>query len=102
MKSAKKRQTYKCKVEECSWRIRASTASCGTKFMIKTYSADHTCQAVRNNEHTFAKWIARVLRDEFRVDPFFSLKSIRQKLKDKYGLTGLHKSKIFRARVRAR
>ena len=71
-------------------------------MMVKTLQDEHLCQAVRNNKNATSTWITRVLGPEFLADPNMRLKNIRKKLKDKFGVTGLSKAKLFRARVKAR
>ena len=70
--------------------------------MIKTFFSQHVCQTVRYNEHATVNWIARVMAADFSVHPYLSLKKIMHILKDKYGLTGLHKSKASITRMMAR
>ena len=70
--------------------------------MIKIYMDEHSCQAVRSNEIASSNWIAKALATEFRVDPYIPLKKMRAVLKGEYGLTGLHNSKLVRARLKAR
>lgn len=43
-----------------------------------------------------------MLATEFRDDPSLFLANIRQKLKDRYGFTGLQSCKLFRARLKAK
>ena len=101
IKAARFRQTYKCAADGCSWKIHASKLPCRNYLMVKTYNPQHQCQAVRNNRITSATWIARVLASDLRDDPNMKLGVMRQKLKDKFGLTDILKAKLFRARVKA-
>ena len=70
--------------------------------MVKKLMSEHRCQDVRTNRLATSKWIAKVLATDFRDDPNMSLGNIRQKLQDRYGLTGLPKCKLFRARLKAK
>ncbi|KAL5568681.1 hypothetical protein UlMin_025256 [Ulmus minor] len=102
IKASRSRQTYKCRAEGCPWRIHASTSPCKTYFMVKSFISEHKCQAVRNNRVASSAWIAKVLATDFRDDPTMSLANIRQKLKDRHGLTNLTDCKLFRARMKAK
>ena len=48
------------------------------------------------------KMDCKELAIDFRDDPNMSLGNVRQKLQDRYGLTGLPKCKLFRARLKAK
>ncbi|KAL5573091.1 hypothetical protein UlMin_022688 [Ulmus minor] len=102
VKSCRSRVTYRCAAEGCIWRIHASTSPYKLVMMVKTLQDEHLCQAIRNNKNATLTWIARVLGPEFLADPNMRLTNIRKKLKDKFGVTGLSKAKLFRARVKAR
>ena len=96
VKSSSTQQTYVCKAEGCSWRIHASTSPCKSYFMVKSFQPEHKCQAVRSNRLATATWIATVMAIDFRDDPNIGIGRMRQKLKEKYGLTSLSKHKLFR------
>ncbi|KAL5571202.1 hypothetical protein UlMin_020799 [Ulmus minor] len=102
IKASSSRQTYKCRAEGCPWRIHASTSPCKTYFMVKSFISEHKCQAIRNNIVASSAWIAKVLATDFRDDPTMSLANIRQKLKDRHGLTNLTDCKLFRAKMKAK
>lgn len=61
IKASCSRQTYKCKVEGCPWKFHASPSPCKRYFMVKTFTHEHKCQAIRTNRLASSKWIARVL-----------------------------------------
>ena len=102
VKACRSRCTYKCVLDGCEWRKHASLSPCRLFMMVKTFYNVHLCQAVRNNKNANSGWMAKVLAADFLADPNMSLKNMKNKLKDKNGVTGLSKAKLFRARVKAR
>ena len=101
IKASSSRQAYPSKGEGCPWRIHASLSQCKRYFIVKKFMSEHRCQAVRTNMLDSSNWIARVLATDFRDDPNMFLANIKQKLQDRYGLTGLPNCKLFRARLKA-
>ena len=98
VKAARSRMTYKCSVEMCRWRVRASLSPCKTFFILKTLFEDHTYQVQRSNKYVSAAWIAEKLGEEIRRNPNMIIHALEEKLKDLYGLTGLCKRQIYRGR----
>ncbi|KAL5581402.1 hypothetical protein UlMin_013844 [Ulmus minor] len=101
IKAARYRMTYRCSVESCPWRVHASLSPCKTFFILKTLFEDHTCQVQRSNKHVSATWIAEKLGDDIRSNPNMNIHGLEEKLKDLYGLTGLCRRQIYRAREKA-
>lgn len=63
--------------------------------MVKSFQPEHKSQSVRSNRLATATWIATVMATYFRDDPNIGIGRMKQKLKEKYGLTGLSKHKLF-------
>ena len=102
IKTARFCQTYKCATKGCQWRIHASKSLCGHYLMVKSSNYQHKCQLVKANRKASSNWMARVLANDLRVDPNMKLGVMKQKLKNRFALTGIAKAKLFKARVKAK
>ncbi|KAH7856900.1 hypothetical protein Vadar_006704 [Vaccinium darrowii] len=96
-KNEKCRVTAHCAFKGCPWRIHASPLPDGITYQIKTYTPEHTCSRVNQNEDATSTWIARKLLQDFKDNPQLGLDAMQEKLNTRYGIEA-SRIQLYRAR----
>ncbi|KAK3184951.1 hypothetical protein Dsin_032237 [Dipteronia sinensis] len=97
-KNDAKRLTYKCKGDECSWRIHLSSLPDNVTFNTRSITRDHVnCRRVMNNNEATTKWVASVTSILIRDNPNVKAKVFQTQIKSIYGVEP-SKRKIYRAK----
>ncbi|KAK3189310.1 hypothetical protein Dsin_028871 [Dipteronia sinensis] len=97
-KNDARRLTYKCKGDECSWRIHLSYLPDDVTFKIRSITGDHVnCRRMMNNNEATTKWVASVTSLLIRDNPNVKAKVLQTQIKSTYGVEP-SKSKIYRAK----
>ncbi|PKA56498.1 hypothetical protein AXF42_Ash015271 [Apostasia shenzhenica] len=101
--SEKKRLIVICSVKECPWRINAIVDPKYDIWRISKFNNEHKCALPRrkSKELVTSSWVANLIKEFVREHPETSLRQLRQRLKQDYGLN-LTYMKLWRSREIAR
>ncbi|KAK0606515.1 hypothetical protein LWI29_038513 [Acer saccharum] len=97
-KNDARRLTYKCKGDECTWRIHVSSLPDDVTFRIRSITGDHVnCRRVMNNNEATTNWVASMTSILIRDNPNVKAKVLQTYIKSTHGVEP-SKHKIYRAK----
>lgn len=82
----KERITIMCGSVKCEWRIHASKLPDLRTFVMKKIGKPHLCLRDPEKAHVTPKWIANVLKEEFKTQPDLPCTKVEETLRKKFGV----------------
>ncbi|XP_021748812.1 uncharacterized protein LOC110714578 [Chenopodium quinoa] len=86
-KSDKTRLIARCAIENCNWRIHASTMTDKVRWAIKTLTGEHrSCGRLERNPIVSSEWLCRHLQSDIEANPDIAVESLQRICMERFRL----------------